>query len=353
MLVPEGQTGTLPPERILASRDAIAKTSPPFLDKICCLLGVLGESSDSGHNPGFDGMAQSRAIISDSRTISRRDFRHVSDSRSGLIMAILPVASRVHNPNNQRIEHLALESSRHEKASEHSEKNLGLNGNMEFEFVTFDCYGTLIDWESGIRRAFKQALEGTRLSATQERELFELYQEEEKRIEGEMPYRKYGEVLALAASAAARKFGKTLPEKLSTILAEQLPSWSPFPDTNPALERLGTEYTLGILSNVDDALLAGTLKHFTVPFDLVVTAERVRSYKPGTEHFEEARRIIGADRGWLHVAASLYHDIEPASRLGIAAAWINRKNSAERRKLKGKIARETKDLTQLADWLAP
>src|SRR6266516_1880831 len=138
MLVLEGQTGTLPPERILASRDAIAKTSPPFLDKICCLLGVLG--------------------------------------------------------------------------------------NMEFEFVTFDCYGTLIDWESGIRRAFKQALEGTRLSATQERELFELYQEEEKRIEGEMPYRKYGEVLALAASAAARKFGKTLPEKLSTILAEQLPS---------------------------------------------------------------------------------------------------------------------------------
>ena len=222
----------------------------------------------------------------------------------------------------------------------------------EFEFVTFDCYGTLIDWETGIRRAFKQALEGMGLNESLEGELFELYQEEEKKIEGEMPYRKYREVLALAASSAARKFGKPIPENLSNLLAEQLPSWGSFPDTNPALERLATEYTLGILSNVDEDLLAGTLKHLTVPFDLVVTAERVRSYKPGTEHFEEARRIIGADRGWLHVAASLYHDIEPAVRLGIKTVWVNRKNSPEGRRLKGKIVREVKDLAQLADWLA-
>ena len=223
----------------------------------------------------------------------------------------------------------------------------------EFEFVTFDCYGTLIDWESGIRRAFKQALEGTGLSQTQEAELFGLYQEEEKRIEGQMPYRPYREVLSLAASGAARKLGKNIPEGLASLLAEQLPSWAPFPDTNPALERLSTEYVLGILSNVDNDLIEGTLKHFSVPFDLVVTAERVRSYKPGTEHFEEARRTIGADRAWLHVAASLYHDIEPASRLGINTAWINRKNSPEGKRLKGRIVREAKDLTQLADWLAP
>jgi len=226
-----------------------------------------------------------------------------------------------------------------------------LNGNLEFEFVTFDCYGTLIDWETGIQHAFKHALEGAGLSQTQEAELFALYEEEEKRIEGQMPYRSYRQVLSLAASEAAKKFGKNIPEKLSSILAEQLPSWDPFPDTNPALERLATEYTLGILSNVDNDLLAGTLKRFTVSFDLVVTAERVRSYKPGTEHFEEARRIIGADRGWLHVAASLYHDIEPASRLGINTAWVNRKNSPEGRRLKGRIAKEVKDLTQLADWV--
>jgi 2-haloalkanoic acid dehalogenase type II len=234
-----------------------------------------------------------------------------------------------------------------------SKRNLGLNRNLEFEFVTFDCYGTLIDWETGVQRAFKQALEGMGLSQTQEAGLFELYQEEEKRIEGQMPYRKYREVLGLAASAAARGFGKNIPEKLPSILAEQLPSWAPFPDTNPALEKLATEYTLGILSNVDDDLLGGTLKHFTVPFDLVVTAERVRSYKPGTEHFEEARRIIGADRGWLHVAASVYHDIEPALRLGVKTVWVNRKNSRDGRRLKGKILREVRDLAQLANWLAP
>ena len=223
----------------------------------------------------------------------------------------------------------------------------------EFEFVTFDCYGTLIDWEAGIRRAFEEALDGTGLSATQEGELFELFQEEEKAVEGQMPYRKYREVLALAASRATKRFGKNTPENLAGILAEQLPGWDPFPDTNPALERLATEYTLGILSNVDDDLLAGTLKHFTVPFDLIVTAERVRSYKPETEHFEEARRIIGADRGWLHVAASLYHDIEPASRLGIKTVWVNRKKSPEGRRFRGKIVREVKNLAQLADWLAP
>jgi len=248
--------------------------------------------------------------------------------------------------------YLALETiSTRDRSAALERETERLEEPQEFEFITFDCYGTLIDWETGIRRAFKQALEGTGLSQTQEAELFELYQEEEKKIEAQMPYRSYRQVLALAASAAARKFGKTIPEKLSTILAEQLPSWSPFPDTNPALERLSTECTLGILSNVDDDLLAGTLKHFAVPFDLVVTAERVRSYKPGTEHFEEARRIIGADRGWLHVAASLYHDIEPALRLGIRTTWVNRKNSPEGRRLKGRIAKEVKDLTQLADWL--
>jgi 2-haloalkanoic acid dehalogenase type II len=223
----------------------------------------------------------------------------------------------------------------------------------EFDFITFDCYGTLIDWETGIRRAFKQSLEGMGLNKSLEAELFKLYEEEEKIIEGQMPYRKYRDVLVLAASAAARKLGKTIPEKLSSILAEQLPSWDPFPDTNPGLERLATEYKLGILSNVDDDLLAGTLKHFTVPFDLIVTAERVRSYKPATEHFEEARGIIGADRGWLHVAASLYHDVEPASRLGIKTVWVNRKNNLDGRRFRGKILREVRDITQLADWLAP
>jgi 2-haloalkanoic acid dehalogenase type II len=228
-----------------------------------------------------------------------------------------------------------------------------LVGNREYDVVTFDCYGTLIDWETGIRAAFKQSLRDLGLGQSEEARVFDLYEEEERRIETLQPYRSYRTVLSEAASAAARRFGKNIPEKLSGILAERLPTWDPFPDTNPALERLAGKYKLGILSNVDNDLLEGTLEHFTVPFDLVVTAERVRSYKPGMKHFEEARRIIGADASWLYVAASLYHDVEPASRLGIKTIWVNRKNEPRGRLFEGKIVREVRDLAQLADWLAP
>jgi 2-haloalkanoic acid dehalogenase type II len=222
----------------------------------------------------------------------------------------------------------------------------------EYEVVTFDCYGTLIDWETGIRASFKQWLGDLGLAQSEEAKVFDLYEEEEKRIEALKPYRSYRTLLSEAASATARRFGKNVPKDLSILLAEQLPGWDPFPDTNSALERLAKKFRLGILSNVDDDLLTGTLKHFTTSFDIVVTAERVKSYKPRFKHFEEARRIIG-DRGWLHVAASLYHDIEPASKLGIKTAWVNRKNSKQGRKYSGRIVREVEDLTQLADWLAP
>jgi 2-haloacid dehalogenase/putative hydrolase of the HAD superfamily len=130
-----------------------------------------------------------------------------------------------------------------------------------------------------------------------------------------------------------------------------LPTWRPFPDTNPALERLARNYRLGILSNVDDDLLEGTLKHFTIPFDLVVTAQQVKSYKPGTKHFEQAREVIGVNKRWLHVAASLYHDIGPASRLQIKTVWVNRTNSPDGKRYSGTFLKEVKDLTQLAEWL--
>jgi 2-haloalkanoic acid dehalogenase type II len=221
----------------------------------------------------------------------------------------------------------------------------------EYEVVTFDCYGTLVDWETGIRTAFRQSLEGTALSKVQESRVFGLYEREERRIEGERPFRPYQQVLSLAAEAVARKLGTTVQEEISRVLVEQLPTWNPFPDTNPALEKLARKYKLGILSNVDDDLLAGTMKHFTVPFDLVVTAERVRSYKPGTKHFEEARRIIGGDTGWLHVAASLYHDIEPASKLSIRSVWVNRQNSRAGKQLAGTMVKEVRNLTELTDWL--
>jgi 2-haloalkanoic acid dehalogenase type II len=135
----------------------------------------------------------------------------------------------------------------------------------------------------------------------------------------------------------------------ASFLTESLPAWRPFEDTNPALERLrAAGLRLGILSNVDDDLLAGTRRHFTVPFELIVTAAQVRSYKPAPGHFLAARERLGNAR-WLHAAQSWFHDVEPAAALGISVAWVNRKRERAGGSVKPAVAVET--LTELADWL--
>ncbi len=219
-----------------------------------------------------------------------------------------------------------------------------------FEVITFDCYGTLIDWEAGIRNAFRRALAKTGASHALEAETFKLYEEEERRIEKEVPHLLYRKVLSKTALALAKRTGWKLTEDESHFLAEDLPRWTPFTDTNPALERLAERYSLGILSNIDNDLIDGTLKHFPVRFDVIITAENVRSYKPRLPHFEEARRIIGADRMWLHVAASWYHDIDPVQRVGINAVWVNRMNVSHASPLKGDV-KEVKDLEELVNRL--
>jgi 2-haloalkanoic acid dehalogenase type II len=147
----------------------------------------------------------------------------------------------------------------------------------------------------------------------------------------------------------AKRFGWTPAPERARGLAESLPGWKPFPDTNPALERLvSAGHRLGILSNVDDDLLAGTLRHFTVPFDLLVTAQQVRSYKPAPGHFETARRRIGRSR-WLHAAQSHFHDVVPCRALGIPVAWINRKGESGREDVRPDI--EVSTLAGLADRL--
>lgn len=189
-----------------------------------------------------------------------------------------------------------------------------------YEVITFDCYGTLIDWERGIRAAFDEAAraDGVTLSGDQ---ILRAYGLIEPVVERET-FRDYRDVLAETALRTAQMLGWRLSN--AAFLPESLPSWKPFMDTNPALERLhAAGIRLGILSNVDDDLLAATRRHFSVEFDLIVTAQQVRSYKPGHAHFLEARRRIGEGR-WLHAAQSNLHDIVPANQLGIATAWINR-----------------------------
>jgi len=218
-----------------------------------------------------------------------------------------------------------------------------------YDVVTFDCYGTLIDWREGIGGAFVEAAarDGVTLTAD---EVLRVYGEVEPVVEAEM-YRSYRSVLTETARRVGPRLGWPVPEARAAFLPESLPAWRPFPDTNAALERLAKAgYALGILSNVDDDLLAATRRQFTVDFEIVITAQQVRSYKPVHGHFTVARQRIGGRR-WLHAAQSHFHDVTPAVALGIPVAWINRHHQATPAG-GARPQREFDRLSGLAEWLA-
>jgi 2-haloalkanoic acid dehalogenase type II len=218
-----------------------------------------------------------------------------------------------------------------------------------FDVVTFDCYGTLIDWERGIRNAF--AAEAVKIGRPVDAAAaVRLYVEIEREVEQE-PYRLYREVLAETARRVAARLGWPLPPDRAGFLAESLPAWPQFPDVNHALRRLvAAGYRLGILSNVDDDLLAWSRRHIMAMFEIVVTAQQVRSYKPAHGHFLAARALIG-EQPWLHAAQSYVHDVVPCRELEIPVAWINRKREAPAGP--ARPDRELPTLKELADWLAP
>jgi 2-haloalkanoic acid dehalogenase type II len=222
-------------------------------------------------------------------------------------------------------------------------------GGRPYDVVTFDCYGTLIDWERGIATAFVEAARRDGVALAPEAVLA-AYLEAERAVEHEA-YRPYREVLAETARRVAPRLGWTLAAEAARFLPDSLPAWPPFPDTNAALDRLAAAgYRLAILSNTDEDLLAASRRHLTAPFEFWVTAEQVRAYKPAHPHFERARQRIGTAR-WLHAAQSYFHDVTPAHALGIPVAWINRKG--ERPSGSARPDRELRTLAELADWLAP
>ena len=220
--------------------------------------------------------------------------------------------------------------------------------NRPWDVITFDCYGTLIDWEAGISDAFQEAAaaDGVKLDPAA---ALRAVSEREPEIQAAL-YRSYREVLTVTAMEVAARLGWTVSRERAAFLPDSLPRWKPFPDTNAALERLSRAgYELGILSNVDDDLLAGTRRHFTVSFSLLVTAQQVRSYKPAPGHFTTARERIGGRR-WLHAAQSYFHDITPAVAQRVPVAWINRKSMQPTGA--ARADRELRTLTELANWLA-
>ena len=193
--------------------------------------------------------------------------------------------------------------------------------------ITFDCYGTLIDWHGGLLAAFAElfgeAFEGreAELCAAYRRLEAEVQADRQSLLPGQ--FRSYRDVLGEVSKRLGREIEITLPAGDEKILADRLPAWKPFADTNEALCRLKKRYRLGVLSNIDRDLFAETASHFDVTMDFVITAEDVEAYKPSRAHFERAISQCGEGK-ILHVAESLFHDGAPANELGIPYVWINR-----------------------------
>jgi 2-haloacid dehalogenase len=195
-----------------------------------------------------------------------------------------------------------------------------------FEYLSFDCYGTLIDWESGILRYLRPLLR-TKGCDVPDTQILNLYSEFEPRQQ-DLAYRRYRGILASVVRDFGREFHVDFTEEDVDGLADSITAWKPFPDTVPALKRLKTRYKLAVLSNIDDDLFASTATKLGVELDCVVTAQQVQSYKPSIRNFETLldRLQIKKDR-LLHVAESLYHDVIPAQALGIATVWVNRRQN--------------------------
>ncbi|MEG4941248.1 haloacid dehalogenase type II [Microcoleus sp. F4-D5] len=197
----------------------------------------------------------------------------------------------------------------------------------QFEVVSFDCYGTLIDWESGILSALKQLLSNREIDFSDDG-ILELFAEFESELENpNHPYIRYREILQEIVKKLGQEFDFAPTETEINCLVDSVKNWEPFPDTVAALEALKQKYKLAVISNIDDDLFAGTAKRLKVELDWLITAEQVRSYKPSTRNFEIALETMGisADK-LLHVAQSIYHDIVPAASMGISTVWVNRRH---------------------------
>jgi 2-haloacid dehalogenase len=215
---------------------------------------------------------------------------------------------------------------------------------MTDRWATFDCYGTLIDWNTGIAGEL-----GRLFGDEQALRLLARYHELEPQVQAEDPELTYRRVLTLTLERLAESERLTLPDGEHDALAGSLPSWPPFPEVPGALEEARARgWRLAILSNTDRDLIAASKAQIGVPFDETIVASEIGSYKPGHRHWSEFFARTHADRaGHVHVAASLFHDIAPCAELGLRSVWVNRL---------GEVAnpvptREITDLSGLADAL--
>lgn len=194
-----------------------------------------------------------------------------------------------------------------------------------FEALTFDCFGTLIDWESGILRGLRATLDPHGIDAPDD-ELLELYSTAEGRAESG-PYLRYRDIVGRCLREVGSHYGIEATDEAAAAFGESVGDWPSFPDSPAALARLKQRFRLGVITNCDDDLFARANQRLGVEFDWIVTAQSVGSYKPDRRNFEAAFRTLGLPRSRiLHVAQSLYHDHIPAQELGLASVWIDRRH---------------------------
>jgi 2-haloacid dehalogenase len=185
-------------------------------------------------------------------------------------------------------------------------------------WATFDCYGTLVDWDSGVKAGLREVFGDD--------DGFPRYHELERQIQAERPGERYREVMALTLERLAEESGSPLDPGRRDVLGEALPGWPVHPDVPPGLAELRERgWKLAILSNTDRDFIEASMESIGVPFELAIVASEVGSYKPAHGHWKAFYEQTGADpAGHVHVAASLFHDVAPANELGIPCVWINR-----------------------------
>ncbi len=215
---------------------------------------------------------------------------------------------------------------------------------MAERWATFDCYGTIVDWNVGIRAELENLF-----GVEHADRLLARYHELEPEIQAANPGHSYREVLTIALERLAEEEGLMLPEGDASALAHALPGWPVFEDAAPALEEArGRGWRLAILSNTDRDLLDASMETIGVPFDTSIVAGEIGSYKPATRHWEVFREQTAADpEAHVHVAQSLFHDISPARELAIPSIWINRQDEPA----DDRPDRTLASLTGLADTL--
>ncbi len=220
----------------------------------------------------------------------------------------------------------------------------------KIKFVTFDCYSTLINWNDGIFDVCSREAEKDGVDLDREQFLAAFFEMQVKVESGS--YELYAEVLRRTVVKAAESVGWDLESSRAGFLPASVEAWPIYKDTGVVLKRIAKDFEIGLLSNIDDKLLGASRRFIETDFDLVITAQQVRTYKPDPAHFKECARRVGGKKGWVHITGSYDSDVAPCLTQKIPVIWVNRDGIKLESKQKKPTA-EVKNLREAAKLLKP